>query len=352
MTNLNKTSNKKNLDNNSVEQINNQLNKFSIHQRSFTRILKNNSTNNLFRKSFNKFLFPYLITLNKLFIYLKKALILLTKNQQDLKNKQEGLENYQNDNFNQLIKNIENIENINNKKINFLNNIQILSIVAKQNALQEKQAFLFNKILIKKSFIETNDASQRIFYSQFAEDQWIVENVPDLPKKGFFIDVGAADGVTFSNTYYFEKRGWTGLCFEPSPFQYQQAKLFRKRVLPLAISDIDGKINFYTSKSFPDWSSTIKSDDSLSVTKVESRTLKSIINKNKIKKIDLLSIDVEGSELAVLKGFPFNKIEPSIIIVEYLNKINEKNREIEPFMKKLPYNLVYKTFANLIYVKK
>ena len=49
------------------------------------------------------------------------------------------------------------------------------------------------------------------YYSDDLEDRF-VHRFFDLPEKGVFIDVGAADGVRGNNTYFFEKLGWEGVC--------------------------------------------------------------------------------------------------------------------------------------------
>lgn len=51
-------------------------------------------------------------------------------------------------------------------------------------------------------------------YSQSQEELWILKHAGGA---GHFLDVGAADGKTFSNTYALAERGWTGVCVEPSP---------------------------------------------------------------------------------------------------------------------------------------
>ena len=51
------------------------------------------------------------------------------------------------------------------------------------------------------------------FHSNYNEDQWISTNL-QLPEEGIFVDVGACDAITRSNTYHFEMNGWTG--FLPS----------------------------------------------------------------------------------------------------------------------------------------
>lgn len=82
-------------------------------------------------------------------------------------------------------------------------------------------------------------------YAQHGEDK-LIEHL--LPKGVFsFIDIGANDGVLFSNTYKFAKNGAQGLCLEPSPSAYKKLQLnhlFNKRVscINSAISNTNGKL--------------------------------------------------------------------------------------------------------------
>ena len=56
------------------------------------------------------------------------------------------------------------------------------------------------------------------YYSQFKQDQFLNEVLFNNKKNGFFIDIGAHDGVTISNTLFFEKQNdWKGICIEPNP---------------------------------------------------------------------------------------------------------------------------------------
>lgn len=217
---------------------------------------------------------------------------------------------------------------------------------SKTNAIYEIQ----KRILIDNKSIRSSTGSA-IFFSQFGEDQWIVNNLK-LPKKGFFIDVGAADGITFSNSYYFEKHGWEGICFEPNPENYFLANKFRKNVQEIAISKNNGKAYFEIDPFSPDLSSLANKKDSnnSNFIVVKTQSLDQVISKNKINKIDLLSIDVEGSELDVLDSFNILKKPPQIIIVEFLTKGNklQKNALINYF-KKLPYSLVHQTKSNFIF---
>jgi len=51
------------------------------------------------------------------------------------------------------------------------------------------------------------------YYSQHGED-FILDLIFDHKKSGFFVEVGCIDGLRFSNTLFFEKLGWKGICIE------------------------------------------------------------------------------------------------------------------------------------------
>jgi hypothetical protein len=102
-----------------------------------------------------------------------------------------------------------------------------------------------------------------------------------------------------------------------------------------------------------------------SIKKIKTNTLNNIIKSSKYsnKKIDLLSIDVEGHELPVLEGLDFNKYSPNVIVVEYLdlnvskleiknlNIENVINSEIYKFLTLKKYILVNSIYSDLIFIK-
>ena len=51
------------------------------------------------------------------------------------------------------------------------------------------------------------------FYSQHGED-FLVDKIFNGKTKGTYVEVGCLDGIEYSNTYYFEKKGWNGVCIE------------------------------------------------------------------------------------------------------------------------------------------
>jgi len=56
------------------------------------------------------------------------------------------------------------------------------------------------------------------YKSQIGQDKYVLDNIFANKKNGYFIELGGADGVTYSNTYYMEKElDWNGICIEPNP---------------------------------------------------------------------------------------------------------------------------------------
>lgn len=181
-------------------------------------------------------------------------------------------------------------------------------------------------------------------------------------KNGFFIDIGAHDGITGNNTEFFEKLGWSGVCFEPHPKLF--SKLEKNRscdVFNFAIWDRDGKVDFLSIDGQVDMlSGIVESYDPRHVNRinyelssvggssehvfVDSKKFSSVIEK---KEIDFLSLDTEGSELQILKTIDFDIFKIKVICVE--NNYNDS--EIDNFLKSKGY-VLHKSFrVDQIYYK-
>lgn len=151
-------------------------------------------------------------------------------------------------------------------------------------------------------------------------DRWIAEHVfPDL-KGGFFIEAGATNGINGSGTYVLEKdRGWTGLCIEPIPFQFERVKEFRtcaadNRAL-WDISDQTLEFTIYPQKTGhsgltetnKNWQRPGFEDEEKILLPVKTVTLSDALHQHGAPTvIDYLCLDIEGSELKVLGAFDFN----------------------------------------------
>lgn len=136
--------------------------------------------------------------------------------------------------------------------------------------------------------------------SQSGQDEWAYSLVGD---GGYFVDIGAHDGIIHSNTYALEMyHGWSGICIEPDPDAYRQ--LAENRSGPrtdLAVSGTAGVIT-------------------IQPTGVErfARPLTWILGEmNAPRVIDYLSVDVEGHELDVLAGMDFNRWHVKLATIEH-----------------------------------
>ncbi len=157
-------------------------------------------------------------------------------------------------------------------------------------------------------------------------------------KNGFFIEVGANDGYSQSNTYYLERfRGWQGILIEGVPQLYQLCVRERpnSQVFNCALVADDYSESFVTMK-YANLMSIVKgahkSQDAdenhvrqgVAVQKnvvpyeikVPARTLTSILDECQVREIDFFSLDVEGFELNVLKGLNFDKYRPKYMLIE------------------------------------
>ena len=149
-------------------------------------------------------------------------------------------------------------------------------------------------------------------YSQAGQDEWVIQKTKGK-KYGYFVDLGAYDGIKYSNTYYLEKdMYWTGICIEADPVNFSLLSKNRKCICKnLAVSNISGNFSFISS----DMGGKL---DANGETDVECNTLLNILYENKSpKKIDYLSIDIEGKELDVIKDFPFSEWEIKLITIEH-----------------------------------
>lgn len=160
-----------------------------------------------------------------------------------------------------------------------------------------------------------------MYKSQVGQDQWVHSVLGDK-RGGYFVELGASDGVDLSNTYFFEKQlGWNGICIEPNPtFHADLEKNRSSNISHYCASDRDNhELEFalcgHTSGTLVTAGPFTRSS---TIVKVKTQTLASIFSFFEAPPvIDYLSLDVEGHELEVLKGFPFDKYKFNCITVEH-----------------------------------
>jgi len=155
---------------------------------------------------------------------------------------------------------------------------------------------------------------------------------------GFFVEAGANDGYTVSNTYYFEKlRGWSGVLVEPVPALAAECRRNRRgRVFEAALVAAAGPGDT-VELHFAGLMSTVAGalgDEAVTAghvahglaaqglagsyrLRVPARTLTAMLDEAGVtREIDLLSLDIEGGEPAALRGLDFHRHAPRFICVE------------------------------------
>ena len=173
-------------------------------------------------------------------------------------------------------------------------------------------------------------------YSQHGESSYLQTLFP--PNYiGVAVEVGAYNGISGSNTYLFEKKGWKCMCIEPVPEEFEKCKNVRQLSLQYAVSNenkedvtftvftLTGNNKSAISGLVPD-ERLISSHNHLiqnkEEIKVKCKTLTSILDENNFPtNLDIVSIDTENTELDVLKGFDLNKYNVKVFVIE--NNYNE-----------------------------
>lgn len=173
----------------------------------------------------------------------------------------------------------------------------------------------------------------------------------DTPQ-GFFVEVGANDPKKDSQSFHLEEAGWQGILVEPLPELANELRRVRKaRVFEVACSSPDRAGQTMTLHVAGPFSSF---DPHLAVTgmradrtvDVKVDTLDHVLSEGGAKRIDLMSVDVEGHELEVLSGFDFARWQPRLILLEDHVSSLDKHR----FMRRSGYALMRRTGLNGWYV--
>lgn len=192
------------------------------------------------------------------------------------------------------------------------------------------------------------------YFVQFGEDR-ILDGIFQHRREGNCVEVGANDGITDSMTYHFELIGWNCLLVEPIPDLAK--KISEKRnciVKNYAASSTEGDASFFIAEEALGMSGLeltrgqrkqiTRAGGILKEIKVRKKTLDSILEESNFQKIDFISIDVEGHEIEVLKGFSLGKYLPRIVLLE--DNSNQTDRTIPEYMRSKGYVIFKRTGVN------
>lgn len=188
-------------------------------------------------------------------------------------------------------------------------------------------------------------------HAQLGQDLEVVKFY-NKKRNGFFIEIGANDGVELSNTYMLEKKyNWKGICVEPVPDKFKllcknrpkslcyDYAVYNKSNEPV-IFNIANSCDLYSGISeYIDCHKNMVDSNKTQIT-VNTITLNDLLEKaNAPLFIDYLSLDTEGSELEILKAVNFQKYTFGLIDVEH-NYIQPRRGQIRDLLTANGYDFI------------
>lgn len=150
---------------------------------------------------------------------------------------------------------------------------------------------------------------------------------------GFYVDVGSHHPHRFSNTYLLYRMGWHGLCVDPLPGTAAAFRRARPRdiAVEMGVSATPGALMYHmfnepALNGFDARLSQSRDDMAdyriIDTRSIDTDTLANIMDRyvpaDRIAGIDLLSVDVEGLDLAVLQSNDWSRFRPETIVAECL----------------------------------
>ena len=201
-------------------------------------------------------------------------------------------------------------------------------------------------------------------YSQNGEDL-ILNRFLENKEKGFFIDVGSHHPIRFSNTYFFYKKGWSGINIDAIPASMNNFNKIRPKDINIGkgVGIKNNQLTFYqfnesALKTFCKEEAFSKNKHGYKIIKsnlIKVDTLENILDKYMPEntQIDFLNIDAEGKDEEVLISNNWEKYKPNFILIEILREedIDDTSSSIKTFLKSKDYILINKIFDTYIFKK-
>lgn len=192
------------------------------------------------------------------------------------------------------------------------------------------------------------------YSSQCGQDKWILDSFFPGKRAGVFVDIGANDGVTFSNTVYLEKRlGWSGVAVEPIPEVFSKLQANRAcSTVNACVGATSGNFLFRSISGYSEMLSGLVDEYDVyhlrrvnreiqehqcpyQDIKVRCYTLNELLEEQGLSKVDFLTIDVEGAEVSIIKNLDESRFRISVIGIEN----NYKDYRIPAILKSKGFRL-------------
>lgn len=221
----------------------------------------------------------------------------------------------------------------------------MISLVNIEQKLEKIEYILSNPATMKHLHLSTISNVKRIIlpkdkvpgwhgkkYSQRGEEVYAVihffSNLTHVLTSGVFLEIGALDGVWYSNSKYLEDSlGWTGILIEAQPENAKRLKQNRKQNYIITNAICEEGVDTVLFQGGQATGGIVIEDDpevmahhkahnkNGELVEVSCTTMSEVFYDYEFQ-IDLLTIDMEGGEMMFLKLFPWDQIEVGCLMVE------------------------------------
>lgn len=182
-------------------------------------------------------------------------------------------------------------------------------------------------------------------------------------KKGTFLDIGANDGLTLSNTRRLAELNWKGVFVEPSPTAFKKLRENYENMsgfyfYNFALGTSNGKVKFWDSGPHlnngdhgllstlnPSEKERWKNQQYTEI-EVQCYRWKTFLNRLSIREFDFISCDAEGEDFEILRQIDLR--QTSCVCVEWNGK-PELKEQYDPLM--IGFKVIYTSPENLIYAR-
>lgn len=198
--------------------------------------------------------------------------------------------------------------------------------------------------------------SDPAFCAQYGEDI-ILSKLFSKTKSGYAVEVGAFDGRAGSNSAYFDDIGWKCVLVEPNPALARRIRELRPNahLYECAAGAHEGgeailhipqgaETLASVSEESTQMSRMLQSASAFTTVTVMETTLDHILSDAGARHVDFITIDVEGHELEVLRGFSLGRWKPRVVIIE--DNSSGTSDEVLNYMRLRGYVRVRNTGCN------